>query len=148
MSFPPDPPRRASRKPTRASDPSIALVVERESDGEVIGRRPRTHDTILASLARRDLTFEAQCDLHGFTGREASRETTRFVREHQRQGDRWVLIIVGKGLHSPRGQTTLRECVVDTLGAGEAAPYVLAFRTAHPRHGGAGAIAVRLVDRL
>ena len=148
MSSAPEAPKRAPRASTRAAEPAALLFVERVSDGAVIGRRSKTHDSIVASLARRDLTFDAQCDLHGFTGPEASRETTRFVRERQRHGDRWVLIIVGKGLHSPRGEATLRECVVDTLSAGEAAPYVLALRTAHPRHGGVGAIAVRLVDRI
>ena len=128
--------------------PTEPLLVEPDGDGTVLGRRKKAHPSISHALRDPQLEIEAECDLHGMTAPEADREVLRFVRDRQRRGDRWVLIIVGKGLHSPGGKGTLKEHVVGTLSKRAAARYVLAFRTAPGRHGGAGALAVRLVDRF
>ena len=122
--------------------------MERDGDGTVLGRRKKAHPSISHALEDPRLEIEAECDLHGMTVAEADREVLRFVRDRQRRGDRWVLIIVGKGLHSPGGKGTLEEHIVGTLSKRAAARYVLAFRTAPSRHGGTGALAVRLVDRM
>ncbi len=149
-------PRRASAPPperplphTRASASAPrALELEREGNGLVTARRPATHSSILDSLEDPRLEVDAEYDLHGLTAHEAEREVLIFVREQQRIGNRWVLVIVGKGLHSRDGKGTLREHIIGALSSREPARYVLAFRTA-PRHlGGSGALAVRLVDRL
>jgi len=131
-----------------ARAPPEPLLVERDSDGSVLGRRKKTHPSITDTLADPRLEIEAECDLHGMTAAEADRRVLRFVRDHQQRGHRWVLIIVGKGLHSPDGKGTLREHIVGTLSKRAAARYVLAFCTAPRSHGGKGAFAVRLVDRL
>lgn len=141
--------RPSRSRPIRTKgSPAESLQVERDSDGSVLGRRKETHPSIIDALADPRLEIEAECDLHGMTKTEADREVLRFVRHHQRRGRRWVLIIVGKGLHSPGGEATLKEHIVGTLSRRAAARYVLAFGTAPRRHGGAGAFAVRLVDRL
>jgi len=128
--------------------PVEALLVEREGNGIVSGKRRSTHSSILDALEDPKLEIEAECDLHGQTAREAEREVHRFVRESQREGKRWVLIIVGKGLHSPGGKGALKTSIVDALSKRSPARFVLAFRTA-PRHlGGGGALVARLVDRL
>lgn len=137
-----------SRPVSAKRSPTESLRVERESDGSVLGRRKKTHPSILDTLADPGLEIEAECDLHGMTSAEADREVLRFVRDQQSRGRRWVLIIVGKGLHSPGGKGMLNEHIVGTLSKRAAARYVLAFGTASRRHGGAGALAVRLVDRL
>lgn len=124
------------------------LHVECESNGIVTGSRASTHPSILHSLEDSRLEVEAECDLHGCTANEAEREVLRFLREAQASKKRWVLVIVGKGLHSANGKATLRTTVANALSHRAPARYVLAFRTA-PRHlGGAGALVVRLVDRL
>jgi len=129
----------------RAAEP---LLVERESNGIILGRRRTTHSSIIASLEDPKLEVQAQCDLHGRTAAEAEREMHRFLRECQQNGKRWVLVIVGKGLHSPDGRGTLKAQMVDALSHRSPARLVLAFRTA-PRHlGGTGALVVRLIDRL
>lgn len=140
-------PSRGTRvsAPDKLTEP---LLVERDSDGLVLGRRKKAHLSIIGTLADERLEIEAECDLHGMTVAEADRAVLRFVRDHQQLGHRWVLIIVGKGLHSSDGKGALREYIVDTLSKRAAARYVLAFRTAPRRHGGSGAFAVRLVDRL
>lgn len=122
--------------------------MERESNGIVLGKRRSTHASILSALEDPTLEVQAECDLHGQTAREAEREVLRFVRECQQNGKRWVLIIVGKGLHSPGGKTTLQASVANALAKRAPARFVLAFRTA-PRHlGGTGALVARLVDRI
>jgi DNA-nicking Smr family endonuclease len=128
--------------------PSEMLIVERESNGIIFGRRVKTHRSILDSLEDPFLEVEAECDLHGFRASEAEREVLRFVESSQRTGLRWVRIIVGKGLHSKGGKGTLRDRVVGALSERAASRYVLAFRTAPRRQGGTGALTVRLVDRL
>jgi len=131
-----------------ARGPGEQLLVERESGGIVVGRRRAAHASIMDTLEDPRLEVEAECDLHGLTAAEAEREVHRFVRECQQNGKRWVLLVVGKGLHSPGGKGTLKDHMVDALSKRAAARFVLAFRTA-PRHlGGTGALAARLVDRL
>ena len=131
--------------PRRPDEP---LRVEREDNGIVLGTRRSTHSSILDSLEDPRLEIQSECDLHGHTIREAEREVHRFVRDCQQNGKRWVLIIVGKGLHSPGGKGTLKTAIVDALSKHAPARFVLAFRTA-PRHlGGTGALVARLVDRL
>ncbi|MDH3654785.1 MAG: Smr/MutS family protein [Myxococcales bacterium] len=128
--------------------PTESLILEREANGIILGKRSSTHPSILDALEDPKLEVQAECDLHGQTAREAERQVLRFVREAQRSGRRWVLIIVGKGLHSPGGKATLKSSVAEALSKRAPARFVLAFRTA-PRHlGGTGALVARLVDRL
>ncbi len=113
----------------------------------MIARQKTTHPSILAALEDARLEPNAECDLHGMTVSQSDAAVLRFVRNHQGRGDRWVLIIVGKGTHSPGGRSTLRDSVIEALSRGEASRFVLAFRTAPRVLGGTGALAVRLVDR-
>lgn len=128
--------------------PPESLRVERESNGIISGARAKAHTSILHSLEDPFLEVDAECDLHGLKAREAEREVVRFLESCQRTGQRWVRIIVGKGLHSKGGKGTLRDHIVGALSQRSAARYVLAFRTAPQRLGGTGALTVRLVDRL
>ena len=146
---PPEPKSAPVRNPATASGiGDKTLHVDCEDNGIVTGSRMSTHPSILESLEDSRLEVDAECDLHGFTAQEAERRVLRFVRESQADGKRWVLIIVGKGLHSPDGKATLRTSIANALGHRAPARYVLAFRTA-PRHlGGGGALVARLVDRL
>ena len=147
----PAPESRSARSPgpgRAPQQPVEPLLVERESNGIVLGKRRSTHASILDALEDPKLEIQAECDLHGQTAREAEREVLRFVRECQQSGKRWVLIIVGKGLHSADGKATLQGSVANALGKRAPARFVLAFRTA-PRHlGGTGALVARLVDRI
>ncbi|MFW2386987.1 MAG: Smr/MutS family protein [Polyangiales bacterium] len=142
------PPGSALRRQPAVGVGDKTLQVDCEDNGIITGRRMSTHPSILHSLEDQRLEIDAECDLHGFTAKEAERRVLRFVREAQADGKRWVLIIVGKGLHSPGGKATLRTTIANALGHRAPARYVLAFRTA-PRHLGAtGAFVARLVDRL
>ncbi len=120
-------PGRTGPKPARPLEP---LSVEREGNGIVSGKRAATHASILDALEDPRLEVEAECDLHGHTVREAEREMRRFVRDCQQKGKRWVLIIVGKGLHSPGKKGTLKSQMVEALSQRASSRFVLAFRTA------------------
>jgi len=141
-------PTRTAGRTGSGGRPAETLLVEREGNGIISGRRPKTHASILHSLEDPFLEVDAECDLHGLKAREAEREVRRFVESCQRSGKRWVRVIVGKGLHSKGGKGTLRDHIVGALSQRGPARYVLAFRTAPQRLGGTGALTVRLVDRL
>jgi len=143
-----DPGRASARQSSESSRvPSEPLLVERESNGIITGRRASAHASIVDALEDPRLEVEAELDLHGLTTKEAEREVLRFVQTSQRAGRRWVCIVVGKGLHSPGGKGALKEHVVGALSMRAPARFVVAFRTA-PRHlGGMGALVARLVDR-
>lgn len=134
----------APARPSRPLGDEEALEVERESNGIVWGKRAGVHRSIVDALEDPRLEVEARCDLHGLTAREAEREVHRFVRRCQQTGKHWVLIIVGKGLHSPRGKATLADHVIEALSKGATARFVAAFHTAPRRLGGHGALVVRL----
>jgi DNA-nicking Smr family endonuclease len=55
-----------------------------------------------------------------------------------------VLVIVGKGKHSPGGRAILRQEVATWLSRPPAAQHVLAFRTAPAALGGTGGVTVLL----
>lgn len=140
-------PAPARKRGAPGGTPAEMLIVEREGNGIISGRRVRTHTSIIDSLEDPRLEVEAECDLHGMTKREAEREVFRFVQQCQRDGKRWVRVIVGKGLHSSDGKATLKSHIVTALSQRGPARFVLAFRTA-PRHlGGTGALILRLTDR-
>ena len=146
---PPEPDAgRFTGSPARQGQPVGPLRVEREGNGIITAQRPSTHASILDALEDPRLDVEDELDLHGFRTREAGSEVLRFLRECHREGKRWVSIVVGKGLHSPGGKGSLRDYIVHTLSEGASARLVLAFRTAPGRLGGAGALVVRLADRV
>ena len=67
-----------------------------------------------------------------------------FVKKHAVAGDRAVVVVHGKGSHSPRGVGALRGEIAAWLSQGRAARHVRAFVTASEDAGGAGALWVLL----
>jgi DNA-nicking Smr family endonuclease len=114
----------------------------RWEDGFVQGVREGTSPALLARLRGSGFAAEAELDLHGLRVAEVERAVSEFVRAQHRRGRRYVLIITGKGTRSEGGVGVLGEALAQALSAGGAAPFVLAFATAHGRHGGTGAVAV------
>jgi DNA-nicking Smr family endonuclease len=93
----------------------------------------------------RHVAPEGQLDLHGMRGDEVDRRLAGFVRSRYRKGDRELLIVHGKGIHSEDGMAVLGDRALKVLTDGGAAPFVLAFASAPQRLGGTGALVVRLV---
>lgn len=85
---------------------------------------------------------EAHLDLHGFTADQAKLTLFHFMREQYLAGKRCLLLIPGRGANSPGGLPVLKEELKSWLTHDPLKRVVLAFTTALPRHGGAGALYV------
>ena len=99
---------------------------------------------VLRRLRAGDFAYQSHLDLHGLTAAEARQAVDRFlVRAHQR-GERCVLIVHGRGLNSKDQVPVLKHRVTSWLARGAWARLVLAFTSARPCDGGAGALYVLL----
>lgn len=91
-------------------------------------------------LKKGEIRWEAHIDLHGLTLSKTQNMLCEFIQQQYQQGHRCVLIIHGKG--SPTGEAPiLKNHVNHWL---KQLPQVLAFHSARPQHGGAGAVYVLL----
>jgi DNA-nicking Smr family endonuclease len=113
------------------------------------GRRVegRRDDVPLESVRRlrRGLSpIDARLDLHGLRAQEAHLELERFLAAMRGRGERCVLVIHGKGEHSPLGVGVLRGEMAAWLSQGASSRHVAAFTTAREVDGGEGALYVLL----
>jgi DNA-nicking Smr family endonuclease len=118
---------------------------EVEDDGaRVQGRRIDVPFDALRRLRRGLLPIDARVDLHGSTARQARTELALFLRTMRARGERCVLVIHGKGEHSPDGAGVLRGEIAAWLSQSAASEHVAAFATATSGDGGEGAVYVLL----
>ncbi len=106
-----------------------------------LGRRMRQ------KLGRGSEPIDDRIDLHGLTQADAHAALAHFLRRAQHRGARVVLVITGKGtpgsdIQPERG--ILRRQVPHWLESAALRPLVIGFESAAARHGGAGALYVRL----
>jgi DNA-nicking Smr family endonuclease len=113
-------------------------------EGALFGADPE----ILPKLRRGDFSIQGYLDLHGMTTAEARYEVERFILSSVMQGLRCVLVIHGRGLNSRDQIPILKERMSSWLKRGRLKHLVLAFATAQPCDGGAGAMYVLLRKRL
>ncbi len=99
---------------------------------------------ILGKLKSGQFSVEAHLDMHGLNALQARNAALDFLRNQYNLGRRCVLLIPGRGLNSPGGQALIREELPLWLTRDPLRRIVLAFCTALPRHGGAGALYVLL----
>ncbi|WP_419787861.1 Smr/MutS family protein [Pseudodesulfovibrio sp.] len=90
------------------------------------------------------LSVAAHIDLHGMTSDQARDNLLFFIRESYLQNYRCVLVVTGRGINSPGGQAVLRRETEGWLTRDPLKRAVLAFCTAQPKDGGAGALYVLL----
>jgi DNA-nicking Smr family endonuclease len=144
-SEPPDPVLERAARERLGSLVAGGVRFRIQRDGaELSGLSEGTDESALDRLTGTGFVPEATLDLHGLREAEVASAVERFVREARRKGRRYVLLIHGKGHHSPDGVGVLGDAVLEALVGGGAAPVVTAFATPHPHHGGAGALAVWL----
>jgi DNA-nicking Smr family endonuclease len=118
---------------------------EVEDDGRhVEGRRVDLPAETLRRLRHGVVPVDARIDLHGMHAGDARDAIEKFLREKRARGDRCVLVVHGKGEHSPRGQGVLRGEIAAWLSQGTASEHVAAFATATNDDGGEGAVYVLL----
>ena len=103
--------------------------------------RPGVRAVDVRRLRRGQLTITADIDLHGMNRAAAAHALAIFLHEARRGGGRCVRIIHGKGLRSPAQQAVLKHSVGLWLRQHDD---VLAFCSARPADGGAGAVYVLL----
>ena len=125
----------AAASPVKAAPPAAPPLAP-------IERRLRTQ------LRRGQQSVDASIDLHGMRQGEAHLALHAFLRREQRRGCRIALVVTGKGSLAPalfgdeRG--VLRRMVPHWLRLPELRTLVLGFEEAEQRHGGSGALYVRL----
>lgn len=105
---------------------------------------PRALDKPLKDkLGKGRLQLEARVDLHGLTQAEAHRLLHAFLYQAREEGLRHVLVITGKG-SSSSGDGVLRRSVPQWFSTAPFRLLVSGFDEASRRHGGGGALYVRL----
>lgn len=118
---------------------------ETVDDGERIeGRRLDLDPRDLRRLRHGKFAIDGSLDLHGLGIADARVAVEAFVKKRCHDGDRVVVIVHGKGTHSPRGHAALRGEIAAWLSQGRSARHVAAFATAPEDSGGAGALLVLL----
>ena len=137
-------PEQAAPAPTETATRAVAAASPVKSAPPLapIERRLRTQ------LRRGQQSVDASIDLHGMRQDEAHLALHAFLRREQRRGCRIALVVTGKGALAPtlfgdeRG--VLRRMVPHWLRLPELRALVLGFEEAEQRHGGSGALYVRL----
>jgi DNA-nicking Smr family endonuclease len=118
---------------------------EVNDDGQrVEGRRLDVPMDALRRLRRGLLPVDGRVDLHGMGASQARAQLELFLRTMRARGERCVLVIHGKGEHSPQGIGVLRGEISAWLSQASASEHVAAFATADDRDGGEGAVYVLL----
>lgn len=108
-------------------------------EDKLVFNRSGLQDKLLKKLAHGQLPLEARLDLHRLTVATALAQAEFFLQHCQQQGLRVVLIIHGKGKKSAK--PILKNAVNIWLRTQD---NVLAFHSAQPKDGGAGAVYVLL----
>jgi len=96
-----------------------------------LGRREK------AKVARGKVEIEGRLDLHGHTQAEAHRELIAFLHKSAARDKRMVLVITGKS-------GVLRQQVPHWLSLPDVRELIVGFESAAIRHGGDGALYLRL----
>jgi DNA-nicking Smr family endonuclease len=109
-------------------------------EGKVAGLDPN----VVRKLRKGEFAVQGHVDLHGLTREEAKSALERFLRGARGAGKRCVLVVHGRGLHSKDQIPVLKESLRTWLSTARFGRHVLAFATARPVDGGAGAIYVLL----
>jgi len=115
-----------------------------DSDEFIEGSAPNVDEQLMRTLRRGDFAVQGHLDLHGMTRVEAREAVERFLHAARRDGKRCVLLVHGRGLNSKDQIPVLKENLKGWLNRGRIGREVLAFATARPHDGGAGAVYVLL----
>jgi DNA-nicking Smr family endonuclease len=115
-----------------------------ESDEYVEGYRVGLDPRLVSELRRGKFAVQAHFDMHGLIQSDAKEALKEFIIASVRKGLRTVLVVHGRGLRSPGGHSILKHASAGWLSHGAIGGHVLAFTTARPADGGAGATYVLL----
>ena len=99
---------------------------------------------LLRKLRAGEYSLQGHVDLHGMTRDQARAAVERLIENSRLAQHRCVLIVHGRGLNSKDQIPVLKEAVKSWLAKGRLGRQVLAFASARPCDGGAGALYVLL----
>jgi DNA-nicking Smr family endonuclease len=117
------------------------------SDEYMVGAVPGVGPQIMRRLKRGEFSVQDYIDLHGLKKREAEEAVHEFIINSHQRGLRCVLIVHGRGLGSVDHQPAIKKELPVWFRKGMLKRVVLAFVTARPCDGGAGALYVLLKKR-
>ncbi|GAO04214.1 Smr/MutS family protein [Anaeromyxobacter sp. PSR-1] len=115
-----------------------------DSDEYIEGRVAGLDQSVVRKLRRGEFAVQGHVDLHGLTRAEAKQAVDAYLRGARQAGKRCVLVVHGRGLHSKDQLPVLKDALKTWLASARFARHVLAFATARPVDGGAGALYVLL----
>ncbi len=115
-----------------------------ESDEYLEGYRVGLDPRLVSQLRRGEFAVQAHFDMHGMIQGAAKIALKEFIIASVRKGLRTVLVVHGRGLRSPGGHPVLKHASAGWLSHGAIGGHVLAFTSARPADGGAGATYVLL----
>ncbi len=98
----------------------------------------------IRKLKRGEIAYEASLDLHGKKKEEAKQLVKNFIDQSRKYGNRCVLIVHGRGIHSKDNIPILKDSLKIWLSNNSIGKHILAFCSATPKDGGTGAIYVLL----
>ncbi len=119
-------------------------MLEHSTGEDVVYKCASVDKATLRRLRRGQYSIEAQLDLHGLTTDKAEPQLRKFIAASVESGLRCVRVIHGKGNRSPGKTPVLKGLVHRKLRRNN---NVLAFCSAPPNDGGAGAVYVLLRRR-
>ncbi|MBV8564362.1 MAG: Smr/MutS family protein [Methylobacteriaceae bacterium] len=144
----PKPPVAAPHGRARSSEPAQPKAPGRSAKAAVAPLAPLDR-RLRQRLSRGRIAVEAAIDLHGMRQGEAHQALIGFLARAQRDRERLVLVVTGKGKSGPadgleRETGVLRRAVPHWLRSPELRRLVVGFEEAASLHGGAGALYVQL----
>jgi DNA-nicking Smr family endonuclease len=139
-------PGKTKAKPSPAAPPRVAAIAKPAAPALA----PFEEKT-LRRLSRGLVAIDDRIDLHGMSQERAHSALNAFLRRSQARGDRIVLVVTGKGQEHRQGgrdrRGVLRAFVPTWLGQPALRDLVVGFEKASRRHGGDGALYVRIRRR-
>lgn len=127
--------RASGAKPKKISEDTVRPRLSGEDRRKTRLAAPQKQQNH-KKIRRGQQVYEGVLDLHGHSLKSAWRILPEFLRRHQNQGARCVLIITGKGKD---GEGVLRRAFLQWLETREAGVLVSHYAQAHQTHGGGGA---------
>lgn len=151
----PPPPKRASAEPAKPAAPPKASAPPRAATGRRTAPLAEFDRRAFRQVATGKVAIDARLDLHGLQQGDAHGRLRAFLLDSQAKGHRMVLVITGKGSEVETGdhlarmlgrqeRGVLRRSVPQWLERPELRAIVLSYTAASLRHGGDGALYVRL----
>lgn len=139
-------PKRSVHSAEPASFDSIDFAISQPVTAyeSLLFTRPGSRTQDLMRLKKGDIRIERRLDLHGHTEQSAQQKLLNFIQQAHKNGQRYLLIIHGKGYNSDTEFPVIKNLVNQVLT--QLNP-VVGFCSAQPKDGGTGAVYVWLKSK-